>query len=355
MSRHDPIPTDDHDDPPVSTGRRILSSSSGLLLVTAANLAVTAVLALLVTIPGRTDTTLPPSPPPPGADPHDPVAASGPLPPPSPTTGAGDAPAPPGETPLTARSPDSRAPGPPATDPPTTTVPPGPPGTGTPTTGCTSRDERRVDPNTGQSWNTARWCPTMAGHVYLGANASTVVGWLDASWTALVCYRHGSTHAGGNDVWYYAQGDRAAPGYEDRVMWGFLPADHAVTTRDPEPALPACNPYLWQVDQSQVDYRGHTWSSVWYGQNRPSPLAAEPGSAVVIGRLETNTTWFVCYATVAETGGDQVWYYTQGDHADPQFKERHAWGWAPASVVVASRHPYDGVPRCGDDVFAAPG
>jgi hypothetical protein len=213
--------------------------------------------------------------------------------------------------------------------------------------GCAPSIEPHVDPNTGQAWETVLTCPTMPGRVHLGANANTPVGWLDTTSSWLVCYRHGSTHAGGNDIWYYTQGDRAAPGYESRAAWGYLPADLVVAPAHPAPGLPACNPYLWQVDKSQVDYRGRTWSSVWFGHNRPAALVAEPGSPEIIGRLETNTTWFVCFATTPRAGGGQdVWYYTQGDRSEPDHRERHAWGWASADIVVASRHPYDGVPPC---------
>src|SRR4051794_21469350 len=89
---------------------------------------------------------------------------------------------------------------------------------------CTSKAESYADPNTGQSWNSVTYCGDDANTpLYVGANSSTPAGTLLSTTSWFVCYRHGEQHAGGNDVWYYTQGDRSAEGQEFRRAWGYTP------------------------------------------------------------------------------------------------------------------------------------
>lgn len=47
------------------------------------------------------------------------------------------------------------------------------------------------------------------------------------------CYVHGEKHSGGNDVWYYTNGD-------DSGNYGYIPASRVFTNVDPAPGLPHC-------------------------------------------------------------------------------------------------------------------
>jgi hypothetical protein len=76
--------------------------------------------------------------------------------------------------------------------------------------------------------------------MYAAANTSTHVAWMDSTTSWFVCWRAGASHAGGNNIWYYSQGDRAVGGYNYRNKWGFIPAANVWTTRDPHPELPQC-------------------------------------------------------------------------------------------------------------------
>jgi len=59
-----------------------------------------------------------------------------------------------------------------------------------------------------------------------------------SSW--FVCYVHGQPHAGGNDIWYYTQGDRVTS-HPEYHAWGFMPALYVHTVHDPgDSRLPAC-------------------------------------------------------------------------------------------------------------------
>lgn len=108
---------------------------------------------------------------------------------------------------------------------------------------CTQRAEAHADPNTGQSWTTVWSCGNDVGTAaYADATDSTIIGWLDTESSWFVCYRRGQQHAGGNDVWYYTQGDRSAPGYATRSAWGYVPAVHVWSSSDPWPGMSECRP-----------------------------------------------------------------------------------------------------------------
>jgi hypothetical protein len=78
---------------------------------------------------------------------------------------------------------------------------------------CKPRKANHRDPNTGRSWNTVFYCNNAArARIYANASTKSVVGWMDTRTSWFVCYARGEVHAGRNDIWYYTQGDRAAPG-----------------------------------------------------------------------------------------------------------------------------------------------
>jgi hypothetical protein len=106
---------------------------------------------------------------------------------------------------------------------------------------CTQRDETHTD-YAGTSWSTVWYCGNDSGAaVYADADGEALVGWMDTTTSWFVCYRRGQQHAGGNDVWYYTQGDRSAPGYEGRQAWGLVPAVSLTTSTDPFEGIPPCD------------------------------------------------------------------------------------------------------------------
>src|SRR4029450_6873172 len=93
----------------------------------------------------------------------------------------------------------------------------------------------------GWSWSRHWNCNNTGGaRMYADANRNTHVAWMDTTYSWFVCWRTGGAHEGGNNIWYYSQGDRSVPGYESRHAWGFMPAVDVSTTVDPHPELPQC-------------------------------------------------------------------------------------------------------------------
>ncbi|GAA1586018.1 hypothetical protein GCM10009678_80750 [Actinomadura kijaniata] len=64
-------------------------------------------------------------------------------------------------------------------------------------------------------------------------STSRVVDTLKTSPSVFACYRRGEWHHGGNDVWYYTNGDVTK-------RWGYIPAVHLYTTTDPPAGMRAC-------------------------------------------------------------------------------------------------------------------
>jgi hypothetical protein len=106
---------------------------------------------------------------------------------------------------------------------------------------CVQRDEAYTD-YAGRRWDRVAYCRNDAGApLYADASTSaTLVANMDTAYSWFVCYRRGDAHAGGNDVWYYTQGDRAAPGGAGRDEWGYMPAVNVRAGAHPPPQIPAC-------------------------------------------------------------------------------------------------------------------
>ena len=64
---------------------------------------------------------------------------------------------------------------------------------------------------------------------------SPQVGVLDGTSSWFLCWTRGQVHAGGNDVWYYTQGDRVISD-PNRQAYGFVPASHLNTVSNPDDA-----------------------------------------------------------------------------------------------------------------------
>lgn len=61
---------------------------------------------------------------------------------------------------------------------------------------------------------------------------STVVGELTGTHSYFSCWTSGDPHSGGNDIWYYTDGDTGTSGY--------LPAQRVYTPQDPMPGMWQC-------------------------------------------------------------------------------------------------------------------
>ncbi|MCW7538430.1 M23 family metallopeptidase [Aquabacterium sp. A7-Y] len=223
---------------------------------------------------------------------------------------------------------------------------------------CTQRTERHTDPNTGQTWQKAFHCTNAAGAtMYAGPNDSTPVATMKTTQSWFVCWRRGERHAGNNNVWYYSQGDTSRSGWAARKSWGYMPAVKLTTSVDPAPGMPECRPDLWQAEKKVSDPNtGKSWSTVWYGRNDAGvKLYRDADTKITTGYLDSTTSWFVCYKRGAtHAGGNNVWYYTQGDRATSQYKSRRGWGYMPATNLHARKDPYDSIPACPSSTSKPP-
>jgi hypothetical protein len=106
---------------------------------------------------------------------------------------------------------------------------------------CTEKPETYHDPNTGNVWTPVWYCGNRGrATVYETASSMTPIGTMRSNTSWFVCYRHGELHGGGNDVWYYTQGDDPLPGWESRLVWGYMPAVDVYTSTDPFPGIVEC-------------------------------------------------------------------------------------------------------------------
>jgi hypothetical protein len=116
------------------------------------------------------------------------------------------------------------------------------PGTRPTTAGSgAAKCERKVtsikDERTGQIWRGLYECENTPGsEVYEWARQGEVVGHLESNPSWFVCWTRGARHGGGNDVWYYTQGDHSA-GKKHLKAWGFVPAERVITLTDPDPGV----------------------------------------------------------------------------------------------------------------------
>jgi hypothetical protein len=108
---------------------------------------------------------------------------------------------------------------------------------------CVRSTETRTDPNTARTWNSVWYCgnaPRVPMYIGAGASSGVATGYMDTINSWFTCYTRGERHGGGNDIWYYSKGDRAAPGWEGRERWGYMPAVNVWTSSDPYPGIPPC-------------------------------------------------------------------------------------------------------------------
>lgn len=113
---------------------------------------------------------------------------------------------------------------------------------------CVSSSANITDPNTNWHFSTKWTCESVYGaplyadamgpNVDSGYTQTATMQSTTTTW--FVCYRHGTVHAGGNDIWYYTQGDVATAGMESRQKWGYMQASKVYTNTDPWPGMAQC-------------------------------------------------------------------------------------------------------------------
>jgi hypothetical protein len=91
---------------------------------------------------------------------------------------------------------------------------------------------------------------------------------------------------------------------------------------------------------------GRVWTGVYECPNTPAVDVYEhPRPGVVVGELVSNPSWFICWIKgERHEGGNDIWYYTQGDHTAAK-KELEAWGFVPGYLLRVEVHPDPGVAR----------
>jgi hypothetical protein len=110
---------------------------------------------------------------------------------------------------------------------------------------CTRRTGVHHDDSDGgiykRVWTEDSVCGNDAGApIYAGPSRTTQIAVMDTTSSWFVCYVEGAQHEGGNNIWYYTQGDRVVSNPEFN-RWGFMPAVHVHTTNDPgDSRLPPC-------------------------------------------------------------------------------------------------------------------
>lgn len=106
---------------------------------------------------------------------------------------------------------------------------------------CTKKTgSAKTDPD-GHSWTTWWICGNDSGaKMYRTPATTTLTGYMDTTSSWFVCWKRGAQHAGGNNVWYYSQGDRSASGQSARKAWGFMPAVNVWTSVDPWTGMAEC-------------------------------------------------------------------------------------------------------------------
>ncbi|MGH2558528.1 MAG: hypothetical protein ACRDJH_05645 [Thermomicrobiales bacterium] len=108
---------------------------------------------------------------------------------------------------------------------------------------CYGRNVHHSDPF-GFAWTRDQVCPNASGaplYYFASEDPALRTGTMYSTNSWFVCYVHGDWHAGGNDVWYYTQGDEDIDnGLPEDHAWGFMPARYVWTNEDPDPGMPPC-------------------------------------------------------------------------------------------------------------------
>jgi len=108
---------------------------------------------------------------------------------------------------------------------------------GVSTARCVDKASSIRDDRMKRTWEGLFECSNVSGaNVYERAGQGEVVGRLDSNPSWFVCWARGERHRGGNDIWYYTQGDHSLARKELKA-WGFIPAVNVHTGADPDPGI----------------------------------------------------------------------------------------------------------------------
>jgi hypothetical protein len=132
---------------------------------------------------------------------------------------------------------------------------------------------------------------------------------------------------------------------------GWLPHPSAAVTADSTrsvaPATAGC------VSRSGVRHTdpfhdGRIYTVDFVCPNDPNAtLVSMSDFTTKVADMETTSSWFLCWTRrPAADGGDNVFYYTQGDTITPGAERWVAWGFLSADQVHTAVHPVPGMPRC---------
>ncbi|MFB4308031.1 hypothetical protein [Actinomadura sp. GTD37] len=103
--------------------------------------------------------------------------------------------------------------------------------------GCRRLTGTIEDMRAKRTWPFMFQCPNRPRvGVYEEAAFGTEVAVLDTDPSWFICWTRGAEHQGGNDVWYYTQGDRAT-GRPELNGWGYVPASDLRVGKAPDPAI----------------------------------------------------------------------------------------------------------------------
>ena len=103
--------------------------------------------------------------------------------------------------------------------------------------GCRRLTGTIDDARAKRTWPYMFQCPNRPRvGVYEKAAYGTEVAVLETDPSWFICWTRGETHRGGNDVWYYTQGDRAT-GRPELRGWGYVPASDLKVGKAPDPEI----------------------------------------------------------------------------------------------------------------------
>ncbi|GIH29749.1 hypothetical protein Aph01nite_80590 [Acrocarpospora phusangensis] len=131
------------------------------------------------------------------------------------------------------------------------------------------------------------------------------------------------------------------------ALWGLTRSSPEVSfaagTESPGPAVARCVAKASTISDNR---RGEVWKGLYECPNTPAADVYEfARTGVIVGQLESNPSWFVCWAKgERHAGGNDIWYYTQGDHSAGK-RELEAWGFVPGFMLETDLDPDPGITR----------
>jgi hypothetical protein len=124
---------------------------------------------------------------------------------------------------------------------------------------------------------------------------------------------------------------------------------HAASAESPPGVAAVCTA---RTGVYHYDSPGGVYQRVWTRDSvcpnaYNAPIYAWTDHSVLIADMNSTNSWFLCWQYGAyHSGGNNIWYYTQGDDVISH-PEYHAWGFMPANYVYTTVDPQDSrLPRC---------